>query len=104
MELENNKNIIQDEATDSVDKAVKVKSRRATVSVISLILTLAGWMLLPFVYQASIACGVGGFITGIIGWRGRRGGWRNLAITCMVAAFVLLLVFATFWGAILYLW
>lgn len=80
----------------------KEKPRRIPMAVLSFVLTLVGWMLLPFVYQVSMGCAIGGFIAGVIGWRGRRGAWRNLSITCTVASAVLILVFATFWGAIMY--
>ena len=81
----------------------KRRSRRIPMAVLSLLFTVGGWLMLPFVYQVSLACGALGFVTGVIGWCGRRGAWRNLSITCTVAALALLLVFATFWGAIVYI-
>ena len=77
--------------------------QRVAMAVVAFVITLIGWCLLPFTYIASIACAVVGIVTGIIGWRGPHGGWRNLAITATVMAGTLLLVFVASWAVFAYI-
>ena len=84
-------------------KPPRRRSRRIPMAVLSLLFTVGGWLMLPFEYRTSLVCGILGFLAGLIGWCARRGAWRNLSITCTVAALALLAVFATFWGAISYI-
>lgn len=79
------------------------RSRRIPMALVSFVATVTGWMLLPFIYQLSLGAAIVGFVSGIIGWRARRGAWRNLSITCTVASGTLLLVFITFWSVIYWL-
>lgn len=79
---------------------VPQRGKRAGFAIAAFVFAVAGWLTLPFVYIVSMACGLLGTVAGIVGWRGRRGAWRNLAITSTVAALTLLLVFAVFWGAL----
>lgn len=74
----------------------KAVSRRRKLVILGLLLVVAGWvsmMLHPFV---SLACTVLGLVVSIIGVRIPPGPRRDFAITAIVAASVLLVVFAIF--------
>ena len=79
------------------------RSNRWWAAVAAFLFTLVGWLLLPFTYLIAGGAALAGIVFGIVGWRARRGAWRNLAITATVAAFTLLLVLAVFFVGIYYL-
>lgn len=77
------------------EKTYRSESRRTLVPVGAL-LVLAGWVTMMLNEWLSLGCTLVGLILSIIGVRIPAGPRRNLAITSIVAASVLILVFALF--------
>lgn len=95
-------NITQENTLDKKDTAQDVqtfnkshKLRRALV-VYGFILVLAGWLTMMVNEWVSIGCTVIGLILSCIGVRIPAGPRRNFAITAIVAASVLILVYLLF--------
>lgn len=101
MESKNEPDCQQMVSDGRVEGVARKTSQRVSMAVCSTVITVVGWLLLPFVYQLSLGCAILGAVVGVIAVRGQRGAWRNLGIVSTVAALVLVLVFATFWGAIM---
>lgn len=66
------------------------------------VLTLVAWVSLLYSEHISFWAGICGLVLSCAGLRARGAVWRNLAITCIIASAVLLLVYAIFWGAIVF--
>lgn len=67
------------------------------------IVTLGAWLALIFSGTVSFCLAAVGIVLSSFGARCRRGLVRDMAITAIVASAVLILVFAIFFGALLYL-
>lgn len=67
------------------------------------IATLGAWLAMIFSGWTSFALAVGGLLLSAAGVRSPRGLVRDMAITAIVAAGVLIVVFGIFFGALLYL-
>ncbi|MGN1251388.1 MAG: hypothetical protein ACI4US_00740 [Muribaculaceae bacterium] len=92
-----------DEAPAAQPEAVPAaRPAKKWAAVISFVITVLAWVALPFNEVATLVLGVAGLITSIIALRQPRGAWRNLTLVAIVAAAVLLLVLAIFWGGILF--
>jgi len=65
--------------------------------------TLGAWLAMIFNGWTSFALAVGGLLLSAFGARSPRGLVRDMAITAIVAAGVLIVVFGIFFGALLYL-
>jgi hypothetical protein len=74
-----------------------------TLTIAAFILTVLAWVTIPFQNIVSMCFAVIALALAIIGIRQPRGGSRNLAVVSLVAAAVLLLVYAIFWIALLYI-
>lgn len=66
------------------------------------VLTLVAWVSLLYSEHISFWAGICGLVMSCAGLRTRGAVWRNLAITSIIASAVLLLVYAIFWGAIVF--
>ena len=82
-------------------KTVKIQRRRRWV-IFGFLLVLAGWVFMMFYPWLSLGCTVVGLIFSIMGVRIPPGPRRDIGTTAIVAASVLLLVFALF-AIVLYL-
>lgn len=89
-------------AQAAADEAPAARPAKKWAAVISFVITVLAWVALPFNEVATLVLGVAGLITSIIALRQPRGAWRNLTLVAIVAAAVLLLVLAIFWGGILF--
>lgn len=78
------------------------QQRRRKLVVIGIILVLAGWVTMMLNEWVSLGCTVVGLVVSCIGVRIPPGPRRDLGTTAIVAASVLLLVFALF-ATILYI-
>lgn len=83
------------------EKPEKTRPARPWPSVTAFLLTLVGWICLPYNEFAALAGAAAGLILSLVALRQRRGAWRNLALVSLVAAAVLLLVLVLFWGGII---
>lgn len=83
------------------EKPEKTRPARPWPSVTAFLLTLVGWICLPYNEFAALAGATAGLILSLVALRQRRGAWRNLALISLVAAAVLLLVLVLFWGGII---
>lgn len=81
--------------SNELKKTMKAHKRRKFV-VIGCILVLAGWLLMMLQPTVSLCATFLGLISSIIGVRIPPGPRRNFAITAIIAASVLLLVYAIF--------
>ncbi|MCH5220610.1 MAG: hypothetical protein J1F20_08580 [Muribaculaceae bacterium] len=70
-------------------------------AIIGALLVLCGWLTMMVNEWLSLGCTLAGLVLSAIGLRVPPGGCRNLAITAIIAAAVLLLVFLLF-AALLY--
>lgn len=82
-------------------KPEKTRPARPWPSMTAFLLTLVGWICLPYNEFAALAGATAGLILSLVALRQRRGAWRNLALVSLVAAAVLLLVLVLFWGGII---
>ena len=80
-------------ATETQSKSV---SRRRKLVILGTLLVLAGWLSMMLHPYVSLGCTIAGLIISIIGVRIPPGPRRDIATTSIVAASVLLLVFAIF--------
>ena len=69
---------------------------------VACVLTIVAWVSLLFNEHISFWTGICGLVLSCAGLRARGTVWRNLTITCIIASAVLLLVYAIFWGAIVF--
>jgi CHASE2 domain-containing sensor protein len=100
-----NKQIMDIKPIDSAEqqpaKAQAKQHHKLTIA--AFVATVLAWVTLPLHYLVSICICVIGLAMAIIGIRQPRGGSRNLALVTTVAAGVLLLVYAIFWAAMLFI-
>lgn len=103
--MENSEYTPQTDGTDGATPMAASDSaihRRRRWVVVGLLLVIAGWVFMMFYPWVSIGCTLAGLIVSIIGVRIPPGPRRDIATTAIVAASVLLIVFALF-ATILYL-
>ncbi len=68
-----------------------------TVATLSLIVCIGAWIAMVYNEGASAALAIAALVMAIVGcFMTRRGLWRDVAITAIIASCVLLLVFAAF--------
>ncbi len=95
--------------TKPIEKAAEpaattaAKQQRHKLTVAAFVVTVLAWVTLPLHYLVSLCLCVVGLALAIFGVRQPRGGSRNLALVTTVAAGVLLLVYAIFWAAMLFI-
>lgn len=65
-------------------------------ALLSILLTLAAWVVLSFDGKIALAISVVAFILGCIGLKSSTRTWRNTAITSLVASAVLMVVLSAF--------
>jgi hypothetical protein len=94
---------IPTEKTEQAHPAEKVAaSKHPKLIVAAFVITVLAWVTLPLQYVLSLCLCVVGLAFAVVGIRHSHGGMRNLALFTLVASGVLLLVYAVFWGALLY--
>jgi uncharacterized membrane protein len=81
-------------------KPAQAQHHKLTIA--AFVITVLAWVSLPVQYVVSICLCIIGLALAVLGVRQPRGGSRNLALITLVASGVLLLVYAVFWGALLY--
>ena len=90
------------DAPEAAAEAAAVRPSRPGWACAAMVLAVVAWISLPFFYVVALAAGVAAVVAAIVALRQPRGAWRNLALTALVAAAVLLLVLAVFWSVLLY--
>ena len=102
------KNIPDSNTDNAPDKAIETTQRndshakRGIFVFIGFVLVVAGWLTMMLNEWVSFGCVLAGLIVSCIGVRVPAGARRNLAITSIIAASVLLIVLAIF-AIILYI-
>lgn len=83
---------------DSVPAATakSTGSRYDKFAFLSIILTIAAWIILSFEGRVALAVCVVAFVLGCIGLKSRSRVWKNTAITSLVASAVLMVVLSAF--------
>lgn len=89
---ENIKTINESSAPEAVDSRKKFN----TFALISILLTIAAWIILSFEGDVALGVSVVAFVAGCIGLRASKQVWRNTAITSLVASAVLIVVLVAF--------
>lgn len=89
---ENINPIDESSAQPVVDKRKKFNA----FAFISILLTIAAWIILSFEGDVALGVSVVAFVAGCIGLRASKQVWRNTAITSLVAASVLIVVLVAF--------
>ncbi len=79
------------------------RSVRSMLAAISMVVTIMAWILLMWNGYAALGLGLAAIVLGVVGTRSRSAGWRNLAITSLIASAVLVIVMVAFliviyWG------
>ncbi|MGM9851345.1 MAG: hypothetical protein ACI306_04295 [Muribaculaceae bacterium] len=79
------------------------RSVRSMLAAISMVVTIMAWILLMWNGYAALGLGLAAIALGVVGTRSRSAGWRNLAITSLIASAVLVIVMVAFliviyWG------
>lgn len=79
------------------------RSVRSMLAAISMVVTIMAWILLMWNGYAAMGLGLAAIVLGVVGTRSRSAGWRNLAITSLIASAVLVIVMVAFliviyWG------
>ncbi len=100
-EPDDNRPVHKPEQQQKPEKPEKTRPARPWPSVTAFLLTVVGWICLPYNEFAALAGAAVGLILSLVALRQRRGAWRNLALVSLVAAAVLLLVLVLFWGGII---
>jgi hypothetical protein len=73
------------------------------VTVVAFVLTILAWVTLPLHYVISAGLCIIGLALSIFAVRKNSGNSRNLALVSLVAAAVLLAVYAIIWGSLFYI-
>lgn len=89
------------------EQSAKTKGKETSslwtwMSVIGAIFTVGAWCVMMGSEKVSFWCAVIGLVLSCLGVKCGHRGWRNLSITAIIAAAVLLLVYGIFWGAIFF--
>ena len=79
------------------------RSARSMLAAISMVVTVIAWILLMWNGYAALGLGLAAIVLAVVGSRSRSAGWRNLAITSLIASAVLVIVMVAFliviyWG------
>ncbi|MGM9861581.1 MAG: hypothetical protein ACI30W_03210 [Muribaculaceae bacterium] len=79
------------------------RSMRSVLAAISMAVTVMAWILLMWNGYAALGLGLAAIVLAVAGIRSRSAGWRNLAITSLIASAVLVIVMVAFliviyWG------
>lgn len=91
------------EPAETQEAAVeKPRDKWKIAAIAGFLITLSAWIVLVSSDICSLTCGAVGLIVSCFGTKSSSRGWKDLAITSIVASAVLLLVFAIFWGAIIF--
>lgn len=85
---------------NTTEDAPQIRPPRRVLTIAAFLIAVAAWIALPISYIASLAGAVVAVVTSAFALAQPRGAWRNLALTALVAAAVLCLVFAIFFSAL----
>ena len=85
-----------DGLADSTPVAKSLRSRYDKFAFLSIILTIAAWIILSFEGRVALAVCVIAFVLGCIGLKSHSRVWKNTAITSLVASSVLMVVLSAF--------